>query len=256
MTGSEVLYGFHPVMEAITAKRRRIFKIYLAQEGDPRRKTSVQRSAQTAGIPVKGIPKLELNRMAGTPLTQGVAAEVSAYPVADLSDILNQPKIRGENPFLLLIDNLVDPQNLGALIRTGACAGIHGVIIPKDRSSPPTPAVTKASAGALEHIRLARVSNLSGTIEILKQSGIWVVGMDPSARNSLFYTDLTASLAFVVGGEEKGIRPLVKRHCDDLVSIPIRGEIGSLNASVAGGIAMYEAVRQRQGNESLFGNAR
>jgi 23S rRNA (guanosine2251-2'-O)-methyltransferase len=250
---SEILYGYHPVMEAVNARRRRVFEVYTAEEGNIHRKSPIQLIVQKEGFSMKKMSRAALNKLAGSPFHQGIAARVSPFPVVDISDILKHPAGKGEEPFLLLVDNITDPQNLGALIRTGICAGIHGVIIPKDRSSPPTPAVSKASAGALEYANFARVSNMAACIKILKQSGIWVIGLDPAAENSLFSTDLTGSLAVVVGGEGKGIRPLVKKHCDDLVSIPNKGRVDSLNAAVAGGIAMYEALRQRQKMKSFHG---
>jgi 23S rRNA (guanosine2251-2'-O)-methyltransferase len=147
------------------------------------------------------------------------------------------------------LDNLVDPHNLGAIVRTALCAGLFAVIIPKDRSVPPTPAVSKASAGALEHVCLVSVTNLADTAQKLKQRGVWVVGLDGQARQSVFDADFKGPLALVVGSEEKGIRPRVKKQCDYLVSIPQFGRISSLNASVAAGVVIYEALRQRRADE-------
>jgi 23S rRNA (guanosine2251-2'-O)-methyltransferase len=147
--------------------------------------------------------------------------------------------------FLLMLDNIQDPQNLGAIIRTALCVGIHGVIVPKDRSAPPTPAVSRASCGALEHIRLVRVTNLVQTIKHCKNSGLWVLGLQKDAAQLIYASDLSGSIALVLGGEQKGIRRLVKKHCDFLVSIPQQGAFNSLNASVAAAVAMYEAFRQR-----------
>jgi 23S rRNA (guanosine2251-2'-O)-methyltransferase len=150
------------------------------------------------------------------------------------------------NPFLLLLDNIMDPHNLGALIRTALCVGIDGVIIPKDRSAQPSPTVSKASAGALEHISLSRVTNMVDTIKMLKKNGLWIAGMDKMSTESIFTCDLKGFNAIVIGGEGKGVRPLVKKHCDILLSIPQIGPLDSLNASVAGAVAMYEIFRQRQ----------
>ncbi|MFH1102371.1 MAG: 23S rRNA (guanosine(2251)-2'-O)-methyltransferase RlmB [Pseudomonadota bacterium] len=245
MSKTETLYGFHPVFEALRAGRRRFFEIYFATEGASGRYAPIRARALQESISVKQIPRDELNKMAGSPFTQGIAARVTPYPAAELSDALKKSKSAGDFPFLLLMDNILDPQNLGALIRTGLCAGVHGVVIPKDRSTPPTPAVSKASSGALEHIFLVRVTNLTTTIESLKESGIWVFGMERHATTTIFSQNLTGPVALVVGGEEKGIRPLVRRHCDGLFSIPQSGNFDSLNASVAGGIAMFEVFRQR-----------
>jgi len=147
---------------------------------------------------------------------------------------------------LLLLDNIVDPHNLGALIRTSLCVGIDGVIITKDRSALPTPAVSRSSAGALEHISLTLATNMVSTINLLKKKGIWIVGMDKAAKTPIFSFDFSGSIAIVIGGEEKGIRPLVKKHCDFATSIPQEGPVTSLNASVAGAVVMYEAFRQRK----------
>ena len=145
-----------------------------------------------------------------------------------------------------MLDNIQDPRNLGAIIRTALCVGIQGVIVPKDRSAPPTPAVSKASAGALEHIRLARVTNLVQTIKHCKTSGLWIMGLHKDAAQSIYAADMSGSIVLVIGGEQKGIRRLVKKNCDFLVSIPQQGEFNSLNASVAAAVAMYEAFRQRK----------
>ena len=162
---------------------------------------------------------------------------------SELLDGIRSPKI---NPCILLLDNIVDPRNLGALIRTAVCIDTDAVIVPKDRSARPTPIVSKASAGALEHIRLVRVTNMVNTIKALKNGGGWVAGMDRTSDKSIFNNDLTVPVAIVVGGEESGIRPLVKKHCDFLMSIPQTGPVDSLNASVAGAVVMYEVFRQRR----------
>jgi len=148
--------------------------------------------------------------------------------------------------FLLLLDNIVDPQNLGALIRTALCSGVNGIIIPNDRSAMPTPSVSKASAGALEHIKMACVTNLVNAVKELKGNGVWIAGLDRSSKQVLYDSDLTGHLGIIVGGEDKGVRPLVAKNCDFLISIPQTGPVNSLNASVAGAVVMYEALRQRR----------
>jgi len=161
--------------------------------------------------------------------------------VADLADLPEKPDL-----FLLLADSISDTHNLGALIRTALCAGVDGVIIPKDRAAAPLPSVSRASAGALEHMPVVQVTNLVNTIAELKEKGMWIAGMAADADQSLFESNLTGPLALVIGGEEKGIRPLVRKHCDFLIRIPQEGQIDSLNASVAGAVVMYEAYRQRK----------
>lgn len=188
----------------------------------------------------------DLNRLTGSAFHQGVAAKVGPYPVAGVDDMISIRNKEGGNPFLLLLDTIMDPQNAGALIRTALCAGVDGIIVTKDRSVGLTPAVSRASAGSLEHSIIARVTNLSVTIKELKKNGIWVAGADQSASLSVFESDLSGPVAIVIGGEGKGIRPLVKRSCDFLISIPQCWKIGSLNASAAGAVVMYEAYRQRK----------
>ena len=242
---SEVLYGIHPVFEALVAGRRRVYEIYLDTEKKSGRLSQIESMAETRGIQKKSIGPGDFKALSGTIGHQGAAAVVSPYPQVTVQDILET--VRGEdgNHFLLMLDNIQDPQNLGAIIRTALCVGIHGVIVPKDRSAPPTPAVSKASAGALEHIRLVRVTNLVQTIKHCKTSGLWIIGLQEDAPQSIYTADLRGSIALVLGGEQKGIRRLVKKNCDFLVSIPQQGTLNSLNASAAAAVAMYEAFRQR-----------
>jgi len=242
---TEILYGIHPVFEAIKAGRRKIFEIYISEDKISRRIDRVVKFAEPEKFPVKKIKVAKLKSIAGTNKHQGIAAKVSSYIMADLSDIHGGTVTEDKSRFLLVLDNMLDPHNLGAIIRTALGVGIDGIIIPKDRSASPSPAVSKASSGALEHVRLMQVKNIVSTIKILKEKGMWVAGLDKEAADSIFSKDLTGSVAIVVGGEEKGIRPLVKKNCDFLISIPQMGQVDSLNASVAAAIAMYEAFRQR-----------
>lgn len=242
---SEVLYGIHPVVEAVSANRRKIHEIYLEKGKTSERIKQVLALAQAKKIPIATVTTSTLKSITGTDLHQGVGAKTSGYVYANFSDINDNVSKDHSNGLLLLLDNILDPQNLGALIRTALCVQVVGVVIPKDRSALPTPAVSKASAGALEHVSLIRIVNMVRTMNALKEMGWWIVGMDKAAEQSIFFSDLTGSVAVVVGGEEKGLRPLVKKHCDYLMSIPQTGPIGSLNAAVAGAIAMYEVFRQR-----------
>lgn len=245
---TEILYGIHPVTEALAAHRRRFFEIYAATDKTGRRMDPIARLAENRRIPMKNLPRRDLADLAGTDMHQGVAARVTPFPVSEWSEILAfDPATSGKRSYLL-IDSLSDPHNLGALIRTALCLEISGVIIPKDRSAAPTPTVSKTSAGALEHIRLARVTNLVYAIADLKNEGVWTFGLDAAGDRSISTCDLTGDIAIVVGGEEAGIRPLVKKSCDFLCRIPQSGPVASLNASVAGGVAMYEVFRQRHAN--------
>ncbi len=242
---TELLYGIHPVTEALRAARRRFFEIFIVKDRSSERLERTLALVTAAKIPVRKLSRSQLQARTNTDENQGIAARVSTYPMTGMSEILDRSCDGGNDPFILLLDSIVDPHNLGALVRTAFCAGVQGIVIPKDRSVGPVPAASKASAGALEHVYLARVVNMVNTIKELKEKGIWVAGTDPSAEKSLYACDLTGPLAIVIGGEEKGIRPLVGKHCDFLMSIPQKGALNSLNASVAGAIVLYEAFRQR-----------
>jgi 23S rRNA (guanosine2251-2'-O)-methyltransferase len=242
---TEILYGIHPVSEALASQRRTIHEVYLQHELKSDRLARLASLAADSGILTKDASSSEIKNLAGTGGHQGVGARVDRYPLASFADMLAATEDRGRPHFLLLLDNILDPQNLGAIIRTALCVGADGVIMPKDRSAPITPAVSKASAGALEHIRLSRVTNLVQTIKQCKNHGIWVMGLDKNAELSLYEGVMTGSIAIVLGGEQKGLRPLVKKNCDFLVSIPQLGAVDSLNASVAAAVTMYEALRQR-----------
>ncbi len=242
---TEILYGLHPVSEAMAAGRRIIHEIYLAKEKRGMRIDDVVRKSQSLKIPVTFLSMDQIQSLAGKDSHQGIAAKVSPYPVLPLRKMMDAALERTSHPFFLLLDHVVDPHNLGALIRTALCVGVHGVVIPKDRSATPSPVVSKISAGALEHISLAQAVNMVYAILDLKKNGVWIAGLDKNGRQSLFETDLTGAIGLVVGAEEKGIAPLIKKHCDFLMFIPQGASINSLNASVAGGVAMYEAFRQR-----------
>ena len=242
---SELLYGIHPVFEALAAGRRRVYEIYLDKEKLPGRLAQIESMAEVRGVLKKSIAPGDFKALTGTIGHQGAAAVVSPYPQVTVHDILQTVQGEDGKYFLLMLDNIQDPQNLGAIIRTAMCVGIQGVIVPKDRSAPPTPAVSKASAGALEHIRLVRVTNLVQTIKHCKAGGLWVMGLQKDAVQTIYTADLSGPIALVIGGEQKGMRQLVRKNCDFLMSIPQQGGLNSLNASVAAAVAMYEAFRQR-----------
>jgi len=240
---SELIYGYHPVREALRAGRRQITKIFITEGKRSPRLTEIRSLAKAALISVHTLTQNDMDSMVGVQGNQGVCASSSPYQCTHLNDLVKNSL--QANPLILLADQIVDPQNLGALIRTAYCAGLHGVIITKDRSAGPSPAVSKASAGAMEHISLTRVTNMVTTIKTLKEAGIWVAGLEGPDGQSIYATDLSGPLALVVGSEQRGIRVLVKKNCDLLLAIPQIGNIDSLNASVAGGVVMYEAYRQR-----------
>ncbi len=242
---TELLYGIHPVLEALAAGRRRVYKVYLDKKRRSERLDQIRSIAEARGIYKKNIESGNLNTLADTIGHQGAAATVSPYPMVTVQDILHADQGQDATYFVLMLDNLQDPQNLGAIIRTALCVGIHGIVMPKDRTASPTPAVSRASAGALEHIRLVRVTNLVQTIKYCKSRGLWVMGLQQNAAQSIYEADLSGSIAIVLGGEQKGIRPLVAKNCDFMVSIPQLGTFNSLNVSSAAAVAMYEAFRQR-----------
>ena len=242
---TEILFGINPVLEALNAGRRNFFEVYVVKKKTSERLERILTVSEAKKIPVERVEPSQLKSLAGTDQHQGIGVRTSGFPLSEISDIIGGIRPDHTNHLLLLVDNVMDPHNLGALIRTALCVGVDGIIIPKDRSVPPTPAVSKASAGALEHIRLARATNMVNTIKTLKKKGWWIAGMDKASDKSIFLSDLTGHLAIVIGGEEKGMRLLVKKHCDFLMSIPQKGPVNSLNASVAGAVAMYEAFRQR-----------
>ncbi|NJL60451.1 MAG: 23S rRNA (guanosine(2251)-2'-O)-methyltransferase RlmB [Desulfobacteraceae bacterium] len=241
----EMLFGIHPVNEAIKAGRRKIYEIYLAKEKSSQRLEDTASAAEPLNIPISRISSQQLTSLTASAVHQGIAAKVGPYPMSDTDDIFRHIESRKAPPFLLLADGIEDTQNLGALIRTALCAGVHGIIIPKDRAASPTPAVSKASAGASEVVRIAQVTNVVSVIQELKDRGLWIMGMDGAAKASVFDSDLSGNLGIVIGSEDKGIRPLVRRHCDVLLSIPQANIFNSLNASAAGAVVMYEAFRQR-----------
>lgn len=242
---TEILYGVHPVCEALRAKRRRIDALWVRDGRQDARIASIRQLVDGQGVAIQTVGEQHLVELTGHAGHQGVCARVAPLPYCDLLDIAGQERSDGRLPFVVLLDNLQDPQNLGAIIRTAYCAGADGIVIPQDRSAAPTPSVSKASAGALEHMPVARVPNLVNAILQLKKKGLWIVGLEGAAGQSLFDCDLTIPLGLLIGGEEKGLRSLVKRHCDFLVSIPHARAFNSLNASVAAALAIFEAYRQR-----------
>jgi 23S rRNA (guanosine2251-2'-O)-methyltransferase len=203
------------------------------------------RLARAARVPVQIEPKRALDRLVPGGKHQGVVGVAAAKPYCDLLDILRYAHGRGEAPFLIILDGVEDPHNLGAVIRTADAVGAHGVILPERRAAGLTASVAKTSAGALEHVRVARAPNVSRVIETLQAEGLWVYALDPQAVKPYTNLDLAGPIALVLGGEGKGIRPGVLEKCDEIACIPMRGHIESLNVSVASAVLMYEVLRQR-----------
>jgi 23S rRNA (guanosine2251-2'-O)-methyltransferase len=246
----EILYGRNAVLEALRATRRRCASISVA-EGVQEKGSAEQiiALATERGIPIKRVQRSQLDDL-GPVNHQGIAAQFESYPYVELADILSLPSTTGEPPFLLLLDSLQDPQNLGTLLRTAEVVAVHGVVIPRHRAAEITPAVCNASAGAVEHLRIAQVTNLVRTMEELKEAGVWIVGVEnlPEAED-YHAARLNMALALVIGSEGHGLGHLVRQRCDLWIRLPMRGKIQSLNAAVAGSIVLYEAWRQRQAGQ-------
>ncbi len=240
----EIIYGINPVLEALRSSRR-AFELFVASGARDNRLERLLKLAAEKGVSVRQREKGDLARLCGTDHHQGVALRVESFAYVDLADILACWRESGESGLLLVLDGVQDPHNLGALIRSAACAGAHGVIIPTDRAAQVTPVVEKVSAGAVETVPIAQVTNIARTLEELKEAGFWIYGADSSAVSSVFDQDVRGNVALVIGSEGEGMRPLVQKRCDLLVKIPLKGGVSSLNASVSGGILLFEVVRQR-----------
>ncbi|WP_298273309.1 23S rRNA (guanosine(2251)-2'-O)-methyltransferase RlmB [Geobacter sp.] len=240
----ELLYGINPVMEALRGKRR-AFELFVSRDVQDRRLEKLLSLAAEREVPVRNRDKRDISRLCGTDHHQGVALRLEGFPYAELSDLLAVWRSSGEMGLLVVLDGVQDPHNLGALIRSAACAGAHGVIITRDRAARVNSTVEKSAAGAAETIPVAQVTNLAQTLDELKDAGFWIYGTSDRAASSLYDQDLCGNVAIVIGGEGEGIRHLTAKKCDFLISIPLRGGVSSLNASVAGGVVLFEAVRQR-----------
>ena len=245
MSGARYIYGRHPVSEALRARPREVQQIFLAGGGRGERLGDIVHGAERHAIPVVTVSRRALEDLVGDVPHQGVVAAVAAFTYRDLDDLLATANERHEKPLLLALDQVQDPHNLGSLARSAFALGAHGLLFPKDNSCEVTPTVVKSSAGATEHLGMARVTNLRRSLEELKSAGLWVVGTAAGQGEPLWKADLCQPTVIVVGGEGFGLRRLVAETCDLLVHIPMAGSLGSLNASVAGSILLYEAIQQR-----------
>lgn len=239
-----MLEGRNAVTEALSAGRT-IDKLFVADGDTDRALARICAMAKQAGAVVVPTDRRKLDYMSATGAHQGVIAMVAAHDYASIDDILKKAQDAGKPPLIVICDELSDPHNLGAIIRTAECAGAHGIIIPKRRSVGLTAVVGKASAGALEYMPVARVSNITAAIDTLKKAGVWVYGTAAGGDTTLYRADLKSAAAIVIGNEGEGMSRLVSERCDFKVSIPMKGSISSLNASAAAAIMLYEAVRQR-----------
>lgn len=238
------LEGRNALTEALRSGRT-IDKVFIASGETDRGLQRLAAQAREAGAVVVPVDRRKLDAMSTTHAHQGVITLAAAHAYATIDDILEEAASRGENALIVICDELTDPYNLGAVLRSAECAGAHGVIIPKRRSVGLTAAVAKASAGAVEYMKVARVTNINNAITELKEKGVWIFGTAAEGSVPMYQADLTGPAAIVIGNEGEGMSPLVRKNCDVTVHIPMKGRISSLNASAAASVLLYEAVRQR-----------
>ena len=246
-----IIYGINPVAEALRAGSG-VEKVLVSRERKDRSVEAVIRAAQSLGVPVEMTDRAGIERLAGIGKHQGVAAVITGeFEYKDIEDLISVWKSSREPAFFLILDSIQDPQNLGSLVRTGCAAGVHGIIIPKDRASSVTPTVVKASAGATAHTPIARETNLVRVIERLKEAGVWITAVEAGCPKDIYSIDLATDIAIVIGSEGRGIRRLVRESCDLCAKIPMAGKLNSMNAAQAGAVAMFEVRRQRLGGTFL-----
>lgn len=250
---ADYVWGRYPVLEALRS-RRRVHRIMIAQGPRDAGLTQVLDQARRVGVAVEPTARRRLDDISKGANHQGVIALVAPRDYAEVDDILQRAQDLGEEALVVVLDSIQDVQNLGSLIRTAEAVGAHGVIIPEHRAAGLTPAVDKTSAGAVEFLPVARVTNISRALEELKGRGLWCIGLEGSSKTRFDQANLKGPIALVVGNEGKGISRLVREHCDVLVNLPMRGHVGSLNAAIAGSIALYEIWRQREWNMPVEGD--
>ncbi len=245
---ADFLYGINPVREALaSASGRRPTQLCLVKGESNARLREISEIAESSQIPVRMLTRQELDKLAGHSHHQGALLRLTPFEYADLDDLLVLWRQSQRSAFMMILDGITDPHNFGAILRSAEVAGCHGVIVAKDRSCPVTPVVEKTAAGALSYLPLCQVTNLSRALEDLKAAGIWCYGLAGDEGSSdLYSADLGGDVAIVVGSEGKGLRPNIRKHCDALLAIPMGGQVGSLNASVAAGVALFEVVRQKR----------
>lgn len=241
--------GRNAVLELLESDRD-INKIYISDGEKHGSINKIIALAKKKKVIINEISKAKLNQMSQTPNNQGVIAIVPPFEYCDIDDILNTAKERNENPFILILDEIEDPHNLGSIVRTAETAGVHGIIIPKRRACGVNSTVAKVSAGAAAYMNIARVNNINDAINYLKENDVWICGTDIDAKKYYYNEDYTGGIGIVIGNEGSGMGRLVKKNCDFLVKIPMKGKVTSLNASVSAGIIIYEAVKQRNINKN------
>ena len=239
----DFVFGRHAVVEALQTPDR-VNRVFIQEGTSGRDAAKVIELAREKGIQVQTVPKTKIEDLVGNVVHQGLVASIAAYEYADLEDIFKKAEEKGEDPFIVILDGVEDPHNLGSILRTADATGVHGIIIPKRRSASLTATVAKASTGAIEHVPVVRVTNLTQTIEQLKARGIWVFGTDMNGTDYRKW-NTSGPLAIVMGNEGKGVSRIVKESVDEMVTIPMVGHVQSLNASVASALMMYEVFRNR-----------
>ncbi|WP_270567636.1 23S rRNA (guanosine(2251)-2'-O)-methyltransferase RlmB [Clostridium beijerinckii] len=240
----DIVIGRNAVIEALRGERT-IETLYISNSKLEGSIKTIVGLAKENRILIKEVDKRKLDSMCGGEVHQGVIAKVTPYKYSEVSDILDLAEKRGEAPFIVILDEIEDPHNLGSIVRTAELFGVHGIILPKRRSASVSTTVYKSSVGAIEHVKIAKVTNLNSTIEELKEKGIWIYGADIRAEEYSYQVDFGGPCAVIIGNEGRGISKLTVEKCDKLIKIPMVGKINSLNASVAGGIIMYEVLKGR-----------
>jgi 23S rRNA (guanosine2251-2'-O)-methyltransferase len=248
--GSAPLFGRNPVLELLRARRRQVEEIAVLSEGRGPALQELLGLARQSGVKISYRTRDQLTAIAGTPHHQGVVARVAGAEYASLDDVLSVPGQRSEPAFFLALDQVQDPRNLGAILRSAEVMGAHGAIVPKHHAVGLTSAAAKSAMGALEHLPVARETNISQVLDILKKDGVWIVGSVVRGGRAPWAVDLSGPMCLVLGGEGPGLRPLVAKACDFLVSIPMRGQVESLNVGAAAAILCYEVRRQRLGKQN------
>lgn len=242
------VYGVHPVGELLRSRPEDVHRVYFVQTAKSGRFFEIERAAHKHKIQVVGLSRTQLEDLVGSVNHQGIAAAVESFRYAELEDVLSQHA--GAAPLLVALDQIQDPHNLGAIIRSAFALGAQGVVIPKDRACEITPTVVKASAGATSHLPVIRVTNLNRALHDMREAGLWIYGLAAEGDRNLYDEELVGPTVLVVGSEGQGLRRMIAESCDRLLRIPMLGELGSLNASVAAGVALYEAARQRNLRQS------
>jgi 23S rRNA (guanosine2251-2'-O)-methyltransferase len=241
------LYGIHPVLEALK-KRPQAFKTITLSRKEGKTLEPILALASRVRINICHEAPEKISKLAGSDSHQGVVAEVEPYSFLDLKILLKNSEKEAQKLFFLVLDSIQDPHNFGSLIRSALCSGVQAIIFPKDRSAQLNGTVAKASAGAIEHMQFCRVVNIASALDILKKENVWITGAFVDSKDTMYSVDFNMDLAIVLGNEEKGVRPLIKKKCDFSVSIPMADKFDSLNASVAGAVIMFEVMRQRFGH--------